>query len=102
MENGRNEAAARGLAFFANLPADDPMDWGLLAEIADTLNQLGESGAALRIYQKLEQQKMPEKVQLAFLKRGISVAQDAGQPGIATEWQTRVNPPKPPEPETRD
>ena len=102
MENGRNEAAAKGLALFASLPADDPMDWGLLAEIADTLNAVGESSPALNIYRNLERQQMPEKVQLAFLKRGISVAQDAGQPGIATEWQTRVNPPKPPEPETRD
>jgi uncharacterized protein (TIGR03790 family) len=95
-ERGETEKAAKGLGIFASLPTSDPMDWGLLAEIADTVNELGDAATALRIYQNLEKQEMPEKVQLAFLRRGIKVAQDAGRPDIATGWQTRVNPPQPP------
>ncbi|MGC9450614.1 MAG: TIGR03790 family protein [Oceanipulchritudo sp.] len=96
MENGHPEKAARALAFFAGLPPSDSGDWGLLAEIADTLDELGEAVPALEIYRNLEKQEMPEKAKLAFLKRGIPVAQDAGEPLLATEWQTRVTPPPPP------
>jgi tetratricopeptide (TPR) repeat protein len=90
------EAARKGLAFLAELDPEDSMDWGLYAEIADTLLRLGDAKAALKLYRKLERQSMPEKVQLAFLKRGIHAAEEAGNSGLAIEWRTRVTPPPPP------
>jgi uncharacterized protein (TIGR03790 family) len=90
------EAARKGLAFLAELDPADSMEWGLYAEIADTLLRLGDARTALKIYRKLETQPMPEKVQLAFLKRGIQAAEKAGNSGLAIEWRTRVTPPPPP------
>ncbi|MEX0330270.1 MAG: TIGR03790 family protein [Puniceicoccaceae bacterium] len=95
---GKEKAARQTLALVEDLPLAGSGDWGLYADIADTLLELGDARAALRIYQKLEKQKMPEKVQLAFLRRGIKSAQNAGEQGIAIEWQARVTPP--PEKET--
>jgi hypothetical protein len=90
------ENARKGLAFLADLDPGDSLDWGLYAEIADTLLRLGDARSALKIYRKLERQSMPEKVQLAFLKRGIQAAEKAGDSGLAIEWRTRVTPPPPP------
>ncbi|MEX0325703.1 MAG: TIGR03790 family protein [Puniceicoccaceae bacterium] len=90
---GKDKAARRALAPVEQLPPTEPGDWGLYADIADKLLELGDAKAALRIYQKLEKQKMPEKVQLAFLKRGIKSARNAGEQGLAIEWQARVTPP---------
>lgn len=99
---GKDKQARRTLATVEQLPLTEPGDWGLFADIADKLLELGDAKAALRIYQKLEKKKMPEKVQLAFLKRGIKSAQNAGEPGIAIEWQARVTPPPPKEAATPD
>jgi uncharacterized protein (TIGR03790 family) len=93
---GQPEAALKALAFLAELDPSDSMEWGLYAEIADTLLRLGDAGTALEIYRKLERQPMPEKVQLAFLQRGIQAAEKAGNSGLAIEWRTRVTPPPPP------
>jgi uncharacterized protein (TIGR03790 family) len=90
------EEARAKLAFLAELPPSDSMDWGLYAEIADTLLRLGDPKSALRIYRGLEKQPVPEKVQLAFLKRGIQAAEQAGESGLAIDWRTRVTPPPPP------
>ncbi|HSH09948.1 MAG TPA: hypothetical protein VK995_06140, partial [Oceanipulchritudo sp.] len=62
----------------------------------------GRPKMALEIYKSLERQKMPEQVQLAFLKRGIQSARDAGESGLAIEWQARVTPPPPPPEEQKE
>lgn len=93
------EAAKRALAFINQLEPMDPMDWGLFAAIADTLHRLGDAKAAFRIYQSLERIKMPDNVQLAFLKRGIPVAEAAGKQDVALDWRVRVTPPPPPQTE---
>jgi uncharacterized protein (TIGR03790 family) len=95
-EQDKPEAALRALSFLAQLEPMDSMEWGLYAELADTLNQLGDPDNAFLIYQKLERIKMPEKVKLAFLKRGIPIAEDAGRPDVAVDWRVRVTPPPPP------
>jgi uncharacterized protein (TIGR03790 family) len=94
--DGKPEAAVKALAFLTAMDVDDPMQWGLYAELADTLHRLGDAKSALRVYRNLEGQPMPEKVLLAFLKRGIRVAEDAGQPDLALDWRVRVTPPPPP------
>ena len=94
--------AVQAVSFMADLTPMDPLDWGLFADIADSLREWKEPAAALKIYQKLEKQRMPEQVQLAFLKRGIQAAQDAGRPDIAIDWQARVTPPPPPAPAETD
>jgi uncharacterized protein (TIGR03790 family) len=98
-EAGKDKAARRALSLFARLPPTESSEWGLYADIADKLLELGDPHSALLIYKNLESLKMPEKVQLAFLKRGIKPAQKAGEPGIAIDWQARVTPPPPPPPE---
>jgi uncharacterized protein (TIGR03790 family) len=95
---GRTDDAVKALAFLADMDVADPMQWGLYADLADTLHRLGDARSALRIYRNLESQNMPEKTLLAFLKRGIPVAEDARQPDIAIEWRTRTAPPPPPPP----
>lgn len=95
-ETGRPEEARDKLAFISELRPSDSMDWGLYARIADALLRLGDAKAALRIYRNLEKQRMPEKVQLAFLERGIQAAEQAGKSRLAIEWRTRVTPPPPP------
>jgi uncharacterized protein (TIGR03790 family) len=95
-QTGKKKEARKGLAFLVDLDPGDSLDWGLYAEIADTLLRLGDARSALKIYRKLERQSMPEKVQLAFLKRGIQAAEKAGDSGLAIEWRTRVTPPPPP------
>ena len=94
---GKEKAARQTLALFEQLPPTEPGDWGLYADIADKLLELGDARKALRIYQNLEKHTKPENVQLAFLKRGIKSAQKAGESGIAIEWQARVTPPPPKE-----
>jgi uncharacterized protein (TIGR03790 family) len=96
---GNKRTARKTLSLFSQLPPATSNEWGLYADIADTLRELGDPEAALMIYQKLESQKMPEKVQLAFLKRGIKSAEKAGEAGIAIDWRTRTTPPPPPPPE---
>jgi hypothetical protein len=64
--------------------------------LVDILYWFGDVKSALRVYRNLEGQPMPEKVLLAFLKRGIRVAEDAGQPDLALDWRVRVTPPPPP------
>ena len=78
------------------------MDWGLYAEIADTLTRLGDPSSAFRIYRQLETIKMPDPVKLAFLKRGIPVAEAAAKEDIALEWRVRTTPPPPPAPAKAD
>lgn len=96
-EAGNPEAAASALAFLAQLEPADPLHWGLYAEMADTLDRLGDADAALLIYRNLDKQRMPAPLKNAFLRRGIPVARNAGKPDIAVDWQTRVAPPKPKE-----
>lgn len=103
MEAGRRDQALSALAFMSRMRPGDSADWGLFASIADTLRELGDPGSALEIYQKLERQTMPQPVLLAFLRRGIQAAQDAGRADIAIEWQARVTPapaPATPSPQT--
>lgn len=87
------------LGFLSRMQPEGPGDWGLFAVIADHLREWGDADTALKIYQQLEAQPMPQPVQLAFLKRGIQAAQDAGRADIAIEWQARVEPPAPPQPQ---
>jgi uncharacterized protein (TIGR03790 family) len=93
---GNKKTARNALSLFKQMPPSSASDWGLYADIADELLALGDAKGALRIYQGLEKQARPEKVQLAFLKRGIKSAKEAGEPGIAIDWQARVTPPPPP------
>jgi uncharacterized protein (TIGR03790 family) len=95
---GKNKQARKALSFVSQLPLTEPGEWGLYAEIADKLLELGEAKASFKIYQKLESQKMPEKVQLAFLKRGIKSAERAGESDVAIDWRVRTTPPPPPPP----
>ena len=92
----RADAALRTISFVTQLEPFDSMDWGLYAELADTMNELGDVKSAFEIYQKLEKTKMPEKVKLAFLKRGIPLAEAAGRADVAIDWRVRVTPPPPP------
>jgi len=95
--SGDPEKARRTLAFLAHLELDDSSQWGLFAEIADTLVRLGDPESALKIYRKLEREKIPEPAMLALLKRGINAAEEAGESGLAIEWRARTTPPPPPE-----
>lgn len=95
-EMDKPEAALRALSFMTQLEPADAMEWGLYAELADTLNALGDKENAFKIYQKLEKARMPEKVKVAFLKRGIPIAEDAGRADVAINWRVRVTPPPPP------
>lgn len=96
--DGQKRAARKALALFAELEPADATEWGLFAELADTLLRLGEPKAALRLYQALEGEVLPEAALAAFLKRGIEVANKAGQSRQAIDWRTRTTPPPPPEP----
>jgi uncharacterized protein (TIGR03790 family) len=96
MAAGQKEEARRSMAFTTRLNPADSSEWGLYAEIADTLLDLGDAEGAFRIYQNLTSLKMPEKVQLAFLRRGIKPAEKAGEAGTAIEWRARVAPPPAP------
>ena len=96
------EAALRALSFLAQLEPMDSMEWGLYAELAETLNRLGDKKNAFRIFQNLEAINMPEKVKLAFLRRGIPIAEDAGRVDVSVDWRVRVTPPPPtPPPESK-
>ncbi|NDV62214.1 TIGR03790 family protein [Puniceicoccales bacterium CK1056] len=97
-EQGKTDAALRALSFLAQLDPMDSMEWGLYAELGETLNRLGDTKNAFRIFEKLEAIKMPEKVKLAFLRRGIPIAEDAGRADISVDWRVRVTPPPPPPP----
>ncbi|MGA1205957.1 MAG: TIGR03790 family protein [Opitutales bacterium] len=90
---GNTEKALSCLSLASQVPLDNSLDWGLFAEIADALTKLGDPAAGLDIYRKLEKKSMPEAIKLAFLKRGIPVAQAAGDPGLAIEWAARTTPP---------
>ncbi len=97
---GQPKEALQALAFLAALEPGDANDWGLFAEIADTIARLGDPRAALRLYVTLEQQPMPDNALVAFLKRGIPVARQAGNIALAVDWEARVTPPAPPPPRT--
>lgn len=99
-QEGKPEAAVNALSFLSGLAPGEPMQYGLYAEIADTLHRLGADEEALTIYRSLADAKMPEPVRLAFLKRGIPVAEDAGKPDIALEWRMLTRPPEPEKPES--
>jgi uncharacterized protein (TIGR03790 family) len=99
LKDNNKEKAVGSLSFISRLPPSGSMNLGLYAEIADTLAELGDTDSALRIYKNLEKAKIPEKVQLAFLGRGVKVAQEAGNPGLAIEWKAKSSPPPPPKPE---
>ena len=91
---GDKERALGSLSMLSQLSFSSSMDWGLFAEIADTLNSRGDARSGLAIYRQLEGQTMADSLKNGFLKRGISVAQAAGEPGLAIEWQARVAPPQ--------
>jgi len=97
-ETGDPAKAKHNLAFLANLDPMEASQWGLFAEIADTLVRLGDADSALKIYRNLEGKKMPEAALLAYLRRGIRAAEEAGEPATAIEWRARIAPP-PPEPD---
>lgn len=94
-EAGDTAKARQTLSFLANLDLSDWSQWGLFAEIADTLVRLGDAKSGLKIYQNLERQNIPEEPLMALLKRGIQVAEEAGEPGIAIDWRARTTPPPP-------
>ena len=89
------------LARYSKADLTVPTTWGLFAAIADRLRELGRPKEAVEIFQGLEQQEIPEKVLLAFLRRGIQAAEDAGKSELAASWRIRVDPPPPP-PETTE
>ena len=103
-EDGESREALRALAYLAQLAPNESGDWGLHAHLADTLHRLGENESALRIYRRFENLSMPEKLRLAFLKRGIQVAQDAGEQQLAADWIAATAPPpeEPPSPSSGD
>lgn len=94
-EAGEKKKALKSLAFLAQLKPASSVEWGLYGELADRLHRLGDPRAALEIYRSLEKLPLPEPVLLAFLKRGIKVAEDAGEARLAIDWQARVTPPPP-------
>ncbi|HKJ90833.1 MAG TPA: TIGR03790 family protein [Oceanipulchritudo sp.] len=92
-EDGDGRAALRALAYLSELAPTESGEWGLHAHLADTLHRLGESESALRIYRRFENLPMPEELRLAFLKRGIQVAKDAGEHKLAADWTKATAPP---------
>ncbi len=67
-----------------------------MAEIADTLVDLGDPEPALTIYRKLLPRAQPDRIRKAFLRRAIPVARQAGKKDLARKWDRILNPPPPP------
>lgn len=89
-ETGQLDKARSSLAFIARLKAMDSGTWGLLAETADELAAMGNPEAAVEIYDNLTKQAMPESTLLAFIRRGITVAEQSGNQDIARHWKSRL------------
>ncbi|MFO7724932.1 MAG: TIGR03790 family protein [Oceanipulchritudo sp.] len=104
VEDGKDRAALRALAYLSELAPTESGEWGLHARLADTLHELGDPASALLIYRRFENLPMPEELRLAFLKRGIQVAKDAGEHKLAADWTAATTPPPedPPSPPSED
>lgn len=94
-EEGNRERALTSLSFTVDLPISSVTALGLWAEIGITLAELGDPNSGVKVFQKLAKFKVPENVQLAFLKKGVNVAQKSGNPGLAVEWQASADSPQP-------
>lgn len=93
---GESAKARRALSFLSRLEPENSGDWGLMAEIADTLVDLGDPEPALTIYRKLLPRAQPDRIRKAFLRRAIPVARQAGKKDLARKWDRILNPPPPP------
>jgi uncharacterized protein (TIGR03790 family) len=95
-ETRKKRKARKTLSILAELDPVDASEWGLLARVADTLLELGDRKAALRLYRSLLEQEMPHPVRVAFLKRAIPVARKAGDRALADSWNRATRPPAEP------
>jgi uncharacterized protein (TIGR03790 family) len=103
IKNKRKREARRTLEMFSKLEPSNSMEWGLMADIADKLAEIGGAKAGLEIYKALDQQILPKDVKFPILKRGIEVAYKARANKLALEWKAITTPPPAPKPaETPD
>lgn len=96
LKDKSKKEARRTLELFAQMEPTDAMDWSLMADIADTLAQIGSAKEGLEIYRALDRQNMPESIQTPLLKRGIPVARKARANETARLWQAKTQPPPKP------
>lgn len=96
IENNQKRQARRSLEFFSEMDIEDPMLWGVMADLADTLGEIGGAKAALEIYRKFDDGDVPRSVRVPYLKRGISIANKARATDLAIDWRARtIHDPKP-------
>lgn len=95
-EGGDRSAALRDLgvaAYLTNVRADE---WGLMSEVARQLAEWNAGADAVKVWQTLLKQALPDAVRLTWLREAVPIAKSAGQPSLVTDWEreiTRLTPP---------
>jgi uncharacterized protein (TIGR03790 family) len=87
---GQTGAARRTLSFLTLLRAPLNTELMVFAEAADFLPLVGGHSEALQIYGNLlDSSRLPREIELELLRRGIDVANAAGNPEQAMAWTQR-------------
>lgn len=88
LNNSKTDAAA--LTLIAQIESYSADQWGLFAEIADTLVSLGCENDGVDIYSKIVDASDSDALLRSFLPRAIKAAQEAGQLDLSSKWFTQL------------
>lgn len=85
-----SQTTAASLRLISQIQTYSADQWGLFAEIADTLLSLGYENDGVDIYRKIVHGSDSEVVIRSFLPRAIKAAQEAGQLDLSSKWFTQL------------
>lgn len=85
-----SKTAAASLRLISQIQTTSADQWGLLAEIADTLLSLGYENDGVDIYRKIVDDLGSDVILRSFLPRAIKAAQEAGQLDLSSKWFTQL------------
>ncbi len=89
-EAGDRAGALRALglaAFMRRMRADE---WGLVAEIAQQLAAWADAKTAVKVWQNLLTQDLPENVRLTWLREAVPVAREGGDFSQSAAWEQEI------------
>ncbi len=89
-EAGDRAGACRALGVVGYLRRIRADEWGLVAEIGDTLSGWEAHAGALKVWANLLDQTLPEAQRLAWLRAGAQAAKAAGDYMQAAEWEKEI------------
>ncbi|GAB5559864.1 MAG: hypothetical protein SynsKO_15110 [Synoicihabitans sp.] len=92
---GDEAGAIRQLGIVGFLRRVRPEEYGLLIQMSDRLSAWGDSKAAMKVWEVLLQQQLPEKTRIAWLPRAIEVSKQANEFRQMTAWQKELRDLKP-------